>query len=64
MDFIQPHDLDFAAVAPQHIQNEFDGGCLAGAVWPDQPHNISLRQGEADIVKLETVKGFRQVFHL
>ncbi len=63
-DIIQPHDFDFAAVALEHIQDEFDGGCLAGAVWPDQPHNISFRQGEADIVKLETVKGFRQVFHL
>ena len=45
-------------------QNEFDGGCFAGAVGPDKPHNISFWQGKAELMKLETVKGFRQIFYL
>lgn len=45
-------------------QNEFDGGYFAGAVGPDKPHNISFWQGKAELMKLETVKGFRQIFYL
>lgn len=45
-------------------QNEFDGGYFAGAVGPDKPHNISFWQGKAELMELETVKGFRQIFYL
>ena len=48
-DIIQPHDLDFAAVALEHIQNEFDGGCLAGAVWPDDAGD-ALAKGDLDFI--------------
>ena len=63
-DIIQAHDFDFSAAALQHIQNELDCSCFAGAVWPDQPHNISFGERESNIAKLKMVKGFRQIFYL
>ena len=34
-DIVQAHNFDFAAASFEHIENEFDGSGLAGAVWPN-----------------------------
>lgn len=57
LDVVQPQNADPAAVAPEHIQDQLDGGRFAGTVGADQAHDVPFGQGEADVAELEPVKG-------